>query len=222
MGIQGNFKQISLPLLNLVIKDLYALDLYLNAKKTIEIGALQTLNTYLKGNQICVESNVINEDQWRVERLDIDSYWHAVHYLLTEDVSSWEECQLPFVVSKKSENTRLLINAVMGQTAIDGTEGGFKDFGPVRYLTPKETQLVSEALLQISLRDFRERYEDALTLQPKVHVASSWDVDEETYWDIIQEISAYYKIAVEKERGMLLYLGCFYGSDFVWESNTSC
>ncbi|MEH1798171.1 MAG: hypothetical protein V7L13_03185 [Nostoc sp.] len=48
MGIEGNFKQIPAPLLEIAKQDLYVLDLYLHAKKALETGAVQHLPTYLK------------------------------------------------------------------------------------------------------------------------------------------------------------------------------
>ncbi|MDZ8070296.1 MAG: hypothetical protein RMY64_32595 [Nostoc sp. DedQUE08] len=44
---------------------------------------------------------LIAEEQWKIGRLDIDSYWHAIHYLLTEDISPWEECQIPYYLVKQ-------------------------------------------------------------------------------------------------------------------------
>jgi hypothetical protein len=159
---------------------------------------------------------LIAEEQWKIGRLDIDSYWHAIHYLLTEDISPWEECQIPFIVARKKENNRLLINAVMGRTSIEGTKRSFKDFGPVKYLVPSETQQISEALLQISEKEFAKRYEEACVLNPDVY-RTLWDEEVDEYWYIFQCISDYYRIAAEETRGMLLYLGCFYGVDFMWE-----
>jgi hypothetical protein len=159
---------------------------------------------------------LIAEEQWKIGRLDIDSYWHAIHYLLTEDISPWEECQIPFIVARKKENNRLLINAVMSRTSIEGTKGSFKDFGPVKYLVPSETQQISEALLQISEKEFARRYEEACVLNPDVY-RTLWDEEVDEYWYIFQCISDYYRIAAEETRGMLLYLGCFYGVDFMWE-----
>ncbi|MEH2231243.1 MAG: hypothetical protein V7K71_16740 [Nostoc sp.] len=48
MGIEGNFKQIPAPLLEIAKQDLYVLDLYLHAKEALETGAVQHLHTYLK------------------------------------------------------------------------------------------------------------------------------------------------------------------------------
>ncbi len=221
MGIEGNFKQISAPLSDIAKQDLYVLNLYLHAKEALETGAVQHLPTYLKKllKKKGINHNLdalIAEEQWIIGRLDIDSYWHTIHYLLTEDISSWEECQIPFIVARKEENNRLLINAVMGRTSIEGTKGSFKDFGPVKYLVPSETQQISEALLQISEKEFAKRYEEACVLNPDVY-RTLWDEEIDEYWYIFQCISEYYRIAAEETRGMLLYLGCFYGVDFMWE-----
>lgn len=48
MGIEGNFKQISAPLLEIAKQDLYVLDLYLHAKEALKTEAVQHLLTYLK------------------------------------------------------------------------------------------------------------------------------------------------------------------------------
>ncbi|MBN3944598.1 MAG: hypothetical protein V7L21_16815 [Nostoc sp.] len=103
MGIEGNFKQIPAPLLEIAKQDLYVLDLYLHAKEALETGAVQHLPAYLKKllKKKGINHNqdaLIAEEQWRIGRLEIDS-WHAIHYLLTEDISSWEECQIPFIVA---------------------------------------------------------------------------------------------------------------------------
>ncbi|MEH2150005.1 DUF1877 family protein [Nostoc sp.] len=221
MGIEGNFKQIPAPLLEIAKQDLYILDLYLHAKEALETGAVQHLPAYLK--KLLKKKGInhnqdafIAEEQWRIGRLDIDSSWHAIHYLLTEDISSWEECQISFIVARKKENDRLLINAVMGKTSIEGTKGSFKDFDPVKYLVPSETQQISEALLQISEKEFAKRYEEACVLNPDVY-RTLWDEEVDEYWYIFQCISEYYRIATEETRGMLFYLGCFYGVDFMWE-----
>ncbi|WP_445636442.1 hypothetical protein NSTC745_01343 [Nostoc sp. DSM 114161] len=217
MGIEGNFKQISAPLLEIAKQDLYVLDLYLHAKEALETAALEYLPSYLKKKGIdCNLDAVIAEEEWRIGRLDIDSDWHAIHYLLTENTSSWEECQIPSIVVRKEENNRLLINAVMGGTSIEGTTGSFKDFGPVKYLVPSETQQISEALLQISEKEFANRYEEACILNPDVY-RTLWDKEVDDYWYRFNCILEYYKIAIKETRGMLLYLGCFYGSDFMWE-----
>lgn len=217
MGIEGNFKQISIPLLEIVKQDLYVLSLYLRAKESLETEAVQNLPVHLRNKSIGEDlSALVAEEQWTVSRLEIDSNWHAIHYLLTENTSLWEECQLPFIVTQKKENNRLLINAIMGGVVIDGTEFNFKDFGSVRYLNAKETQQVSLALLQISEREFAQRYEEACILNPDVY-RTLWDEEVDSYWYSFQCISEYYKMATKLKKGMLLYLGCFYNVDFLWE-----
>lgn len=106
----------------------------------------------------------------------------------------------------------------MGKTPIDGTKGDFKDYGPVKYLNSDETHTISKALLKISLSDFRERYKEACIFNPNAY-AVIWENDEwEYFWEVLKLITEYYRIAADKGRGMLLYLGCFYASDFLWES----
>uniref|UniRef100_UPI001F35D019 DUF1877 family protein n=1 Tax=Nostoc sp. CMAA1605 TaxID=2055159 RepID=UPI001F35D019 len=214
MGIEGNLRQISPSLLEIARRDLYVLNLYLHAKKTIETEEIKCLPTYLHNKNFhCDLDGVLADDQWRIGRLDIDSDWHAIHYLLTENSSSWEKCKLPFVVTRHEIKTRLLINAVMGGTSIEETRGGFMDFAPVRYLTQMETQTISEALLQVSEEDFELRYNEACECNPNIY-RTLWDEEFERYWYRFRCLCEYYKIATEKGRGMLLYLGCFYGVDF--------
>ncbi|MEO0844655.1 MAG: DUF1877 family protein, partial [Cyanobacteria bacterium J06643_5] len=93
---------------------------------------------------------------------------------------------------------------------------GNMDFAPVKYLTQNETQEISEALLQISEKEFEFRYVEACKLNPNIYKAL-WDEDYEDYWYWFRCIAKYYEIAAEKGRAMLLYLGCFHGSDFEWE-----
>lgn len=54
MGIEGNFKQIPAPLLEIAKQDLYVLDLYLHAKEALETGAVQHLHTYLKKKELII------------------------------------------------------------------------------------------------------------------------------------------------------------------------
>lgn len=217
MGIEGNFRQISPSLLEIVQQDLYVLNLYLHAKESIETEEIQYLPTYLRDENFhCDLDTILADDQWRIGRLDIDSDWHAMHYLLTEDASSWEECKLPFVVPRHKSKNRLLINAVMGGTSIEKTLDGFMDFPPIRYLIQTETRMISEALLQVSAEEFGCWYEAACQSNPDIY-QTLWDKEVETFWYRFRCISEYYKAAVAKERGMLLYLGCFYGVDFEWE-----
>lgn len=110
----------------------------------------------------------------------------------------------------------MLINAVIGGIPIEKTVGEFIDFAPVRYLTPLETRTISEALLQISQDEFEHRYQEACKYNPNVY-RTIRDGEFECYWYRLQCISEYYTVAVKRERGMLLYLGCFYGADFEWK-----
>jgi hypothetical protein len=216
MGIEGNFRQISPSLLEIARQDLYVLNLYLHAKESIETEEIQYLPTYLQDGNLHGDLDaILADDQWRIGRLDIDSDWHTMHYLLTEDASSWEEYKLPFVVTKHTSKNHLLINAVMGGTSIDETRDGFMDFAPVRYLTQIETQIISNALLQVSEKEFEYRYEEACACDPNVYRGIR-DGEFEEYWYRLRCISEYYKVAVERGRGMLLYLGCFHGVDFEW------
>jgi hypothetical protein len=161
---------------------------------------------------------ILEEELWRLGRLDIESDWHAMHYLLTSDATLWEECDLPFIVTRQEQSDRLLINAVMGGTEIQGTsDASFMDFGPIRYLTQDETRNVAEALSRISEEEFERRCEDAERASPRIYPTTFQDGESENYWCIFQCISEYCKLAAEKERAMLLYLGCFYGVDFEWE-----
>jgi Domain of unknown function (DUF1877) len=214
MGIEGNFRQISPSLLEIARQDLYVLNLYLHAKESLETEEIQYLPAYLRDKDIHGDLDaILANDQWTIGRLDIDSDWHVMHYLLTENSSSWEQCKLPFVVTKHTSKNRLLINAVMGGTSIEETKSGFMDFAPIRYLTNIETQMISEALLQISEEEFRRRYEEACECNPDIY-RTQWDEEVEGFWYRLRCISEYYKVAVDKGRGMLLYLGCFYGADF--------
>lgn len=198
---------------------MYVLELYLRSKETLETENIKYLYNYLKnkGYEKSVDS-ILTNDLWKIGRLDIDRHWHAMHYLLTKNSLSWEKCNLPFVVTKEENHNHLLINGVMGGTSIKETIG-FMDFAPVRYLTQSETKRISEALLQISKEEFESRYEAACKFNPDVYKAL-WDSDPsdlEDYWYWFRCISQYYKIAAQRGRGMLLYLGCFYGVDFEWE-----
>lgn len=111
MGIEGNFRQISPLLLEIIIDDLYVLELYLAAKETLETEEIQNLSTYLKYKGFDKQLySIITDDVWNIGRLDIDRDWHAMHYLLTENASSWETCDLSYIVTKNQNKNRLLIN----------------------------------------------------------------------------------------------------------------
>jgi hypothetical protein len=218
MGIEGNFRHISPELLGVAQQDLEVLDAYLRACECIENDGLSELRTYLcdQGFSDSVD-RLLDEELWRLGRLDIDSNWHAMHYLLTSDMTWWEECNLPFTVTRQEQSDRLLINAVMGGTEIQRTsDGNFTEFGPIRYLTQMETRNVAEALSQISVEEFERRCEEAERASPKIY-RNFRDGEAQTYWFWFQCVREYYKLAAEKERAMLLYLGCFYGVDFEWE-----
>jgi Domain of unknown function (DUF1877) len=218
MGIEGNFRQISPALLEVVQQDLEVLNSYLSARECIENGELIEIRTHLCAQGFSDRIDLIlDEELWRLGRLDIDKNWHAMHYLLTSDATCWEECNLPFIVTQQEQSHRLLINAVMGGAEISGTADEiFMDFGPIRYLTPAETRNVAEALVQISEEEFEQRCEDAERASPDIYPTFR-DGESEIYWYWLQCIAEYYKLAAEKEHGMLLYLGCFYGVDFEWE-----
>jgi hypothetical protein len=221
MGIEGNFRHISSALLDVVQRDLEVLSAYLYACEYIENEGLPELRTHLCGQGFSESINrILDEDLWRLGRLDIDSDWHAMHYLLTGDATCWEECDLPFIVTRQEHSNCLLVNAVMGGKGIQGTAAGslsFTDFGPIRYLTQDETRHVAEALLQISEEEFEQRCKDAERASPKIY-RTFRDGESEHYWYTFQCIREYYKLAAEKERAMLLYLGCFHGVDFEWEN----
>jgi hypothetical protein len=218
MGIEGNFRHVSSALLGVVQRDLKVLNAYLHARESIEREGLSELRAYLCDQGFSESIDLILEEElWRLGRLDIDSYWHAMHYLLTSDATWWEECDLPFIVTRQEQSDRSLINAVMGGTEIQGTfDTKFMDFGPIRYLTQDETRKVAEALSRISEEEFERRCEDAERASPKIY-RTFQDGESDVFWDIFQCIREYYRLAAEKERAMLLYLGCFYGVDFEWE-----
>uniref|UniRef100_UPI0039A5F0C8 DUF1877 family protein n=1 Tax=Nostoc piscinale TaxID=224012 RepID=UPI0039A5F0C8 len=139
------------------------------------------------------------------EELDIDKAWHVIHFLFTKD-SSWDVCQLSFLVYEKSDWDGLpLVNAIMGGTPIEEYD---RDFTPVRYLTNDEVKQVAEALPKITEASFQGRFYQAVSLNPDIYKSLVW-LEDELLEDVIaikQEITDYYQDAADKGNAILLYL----------------
>jgi hypothetical protein len=108
----------------------------------------------------CYEAyaGVADTDELRASEryLGIDKHWHALHCLLTGQITS---------PSETSQAPPPLGNVVLG-----GTETPFDaTYGKVRYLTPVEVREVADALAKISVEDLRERFDPVAFTEAEVY-----------------------------------------------------
>lgn len=206
MGIEGNLKQLSPYVLQKLKEEPGLVRVFTYARFISEIDVM-------KGRQIRLHRKKLNEikadiplviAEGKTEGLDIHKYWHQIHFLLTGDSSSWE-CSLSYLIKENPDGDNLLyVNAIMGGRAIEEYD---RDYKPVRYLTPDEVKQVAVALSKISEAEFRERYDRAVDINPKVYLAN-WgnEYDLESLEDVFYEIKQYYQDAAERGNAMLLWL----------------
>lgn len=98
MGIDGNFKQLSPYVLEKLKEKPGLVRVFTDARWISEIDVLRGRGLFLYKK----EFEEIKPDiplviaEGKNEYLDIDKYWHGIHFLLTKDSSSWESCKLLF------------------------------------------------------------------------------------------------------------------------------
>ncbi|BAY21095.1 hypothetical protein NIES2100_08400 [Calothrix sp. NIES-2100] len=208
MGIYGVFRQLSHDVLEKLKEEPGLVSVFTHARWISESDLMQRKGIFLYKK----EFKQIKADiplvicEGKNEELDIEKSWHAIHFLLTKDSTSWEACQLDFLVRENSDWDGLpLVNAIMGGSVIEEYD---RDFPPVRYLTNDEVKQVAEALPKITEAGLKERLHQAIMLNPDIYKSTVWWEYEvlDALIDIKREIMEYYQDAANKGNAMLLYL----------------
>ena len=118
--------------------------------------------------------------------LSIEKDWHALHVLLTGEMSNPSEIQ-PFPPP-------------LGNVVIGGTETPFDaGYGKVRFLKPEEVREVAEALIHISVHDLQSRFDPVAFTKAKVYPnprPGGWDLEQlvSLLW-IYPELVNFFRIA---------------------------
>jgi len=114
-------------------------------------------------------ANVADTDELRSSDrcLSIDKDWHALHVLVTGEMSSPSEIQP--------------VPPPLGNLVMGGTETPFDaGHGKVRFLTPDEVREVADALSRISVEDLRARFDPVAFTRAKVYPTprqGGWDIE---------------------------------------------
>lgn len=127
--------------------------------------------------------------------LTIDKDWHALHALLTGQVSDPSEIQpVPPPLG----------NVVIGgkETLIDAT------YGKVRYLDPEEVRAVADALSGVSVDDLRARFDPVAFTEAKVYPnprPGGWDMEqlESLLW-VYPQLVGFFREAAREGNVVLL------------------
>ena len=112
-------------------------------------------------------ANIADSDELRSSDryLSIDQDWHALHVLLTGDMSSSPEAQS--------------VPPPLGNVVIGGTETPFDaGYGKVRFLSPDEVHEVADALGKISVEALRTRFDPVAFTEAKIYPTprpAGWD-----------------------------------------------
>ena len=121
------------------------------------------------------------------EGLSLEKSWHALHYLLTGRV---EVGPPP------------LGNAIMGGEEI----GEERDYGRVRFLTPKQVQEISAALASISKQDLVDRFDAGSMKASKVIYPCKDRAELDIALHYFEQLVEYYSEAAARGNAMLLYI----------------
>lgn len=128
--------------------------------------------TYLSSDLDAFEEFM--EREWDPERIreDLDKAWHGIHFLLTG--TAWEgEPPLDFLLK-------------------GGTEFGHdQGYGPPRYLSPEELEVIAQALEEIPPGTFRSRFDPDLLDQHQIYP---------THWNNPEELPAIEEYLVSSYR----------------------
>jgi Domain of unknown function (DUF1877) len=127
--------------------------------------------------------------------LTIDKDWHALHVLLTGEISNPSNMK-PF--------PRPLGNVVTGgtETPFDGT------YGKIRFLKPDEVVAVADALSQISVEDLRSRFDPIAFTEAEVCPnprPGGWDIEElESLLWVYPQLVGFFRDAAREGNVLLL------------------
>jgi hypothetical protein len=170
----------------------------LNAAEWDQLQQLQESDSTLDGfDRYEAYASIADSDELRSSDryLTIDKDWHALHVLLTSEISNPSNIP-PFPPP--------LGNVVMGgtETPIDAT------YGKVRFLKPDEVQKVAYALSQISVEDLRARFDPIAFTKAEVYPnprPGGWDTEhlESLLW-VYPQLVGFFRDAAREGNVVLL------------------
>jgi hypothetical protein len=170
----------------------------INAGEWDRLQQLQQSNPALDGFDLYeAYASIADSDELRSSDryLTIDKDWHALHALLTGEISN------PSDIKPVSPP---LGNVVMGgtETTIDAT------YGKVRFLNPDEVRKVADALSQISVEDLRARFDPIAFTKAEVYPnprPGGWDTEqlESLLW-IYPQLVGFFRDAAREGNVVLL------------------
>jgi hypothetical protein len=124
------------------------------------------------------------------KKFSLEKAWHILHYALNGTAEPGDDW---------------LSKAILGGTEIPDRDG-IKDYGPLRYLSPKEVEAVAAALAPVDPQSLTARldYNDA----EKKQIYLSQTLKNVTHWDYLPELFAsfrdFYTDASRHGKAMLL------------------
>jgi hypothetical protein len=127
---------------------------------------------------------------FRRDELDLDRSWHLIHYLLNAE--TWG-------------GTGSLSDAVLGGTALDGTDAGY---GPYRYLLPSSVAATSAALSEVSPEELWDRFDPASVAIAEVY-PQGWTgghIEREYTLNHYKALQSFFSKAAASGNAILLYL----------------
>jgi hypothetical protein len=170
----------------------------LNAAEWDQLQQLQESDSTLDGfDRYEAYASIADSDELRSSDryLTIDKDWHALHVLLTLEISNPSNIK-PFPPP--------LGNVVMGgtETLFDAT------YGKVRFLTPNEVRAVADALSEISVEDLRARFDPIAFTKAEVYPnprPGGWDTEqlEPLLW-IYPQLVGFFRDAAREGNVVLL------------------
>jgi hypothetical protein len=123
--------------------------------------------------------------------LDIDKSWQLIQFLLTGD--PWE-------------GEPPLRNVVMGGTELGDVDVGY---GPARYLTPTEVQVVTAALASLSPQELWSRFDAEKIRDAEIYPDGCWEEDPtlgEYVQGNFQQVKDFFSRAAQERQAVLLWI----------------
>ncbi len=121
--------------------------------------------------------------------LDLDKAWHAIHFTLNGKEWEGEE---PFFL------------AILGGEPIGEDVG----CGPVRYLTPAQVAMLSEALSGITAENFGEKFDHSALAAAEVY-PNIWQAEGAESLEYVQpyyaDLRSFYQAAAGRNEAVLIY-----------------
>ena len=122
------------------------------------------------------------------KQLSLHKSWNCLHYLFTGKASETDGSALSKAIFGGAEIPD--VNKVMG-------------YGPIRYLSPVEVQLVSEALAQFPIQMKAEAYDPVKADAEKVYVPNHGVEELTAYFNDLREL---YDVAARNGEAMLIWV----------------